>query len=269
MKMVPVSRDSHAGQLWRRLASFSFAARESFVPIGGGELGRAAAAMPTAFIESASEYVLVALLSLAPGVNLFVAPDGRWMGSYIPLLLRSYPFRLLRIQGANQYSLCVDADAESFSDTAASTELFYDAAGNLAPATKAVFDTLVQLEQNRLATSGALAALVEAGVVCPWPIKLQEGDQEKTFTGLHRIDEKALGDLSDDAFLRLRKAGALPISYAQLLSMAQLGAFPQLADLRRRFGEAAAAAPGGGMSRPTGAPSGAFTMVDPETLHFD
>ncbi|MFO1162423.1 MAG: SapC family protein [Reyranellaceae bacterium] len=261
--MVPVSRGTHAGQLWRRLASYAFSARESYVPICGGEFGRIAATMPFAFIDFAGELVPVALLSLTPGVNLFVGPDGRWVGSYIPLLLRCYPFRLFRASDTNQYSLCVDAEADSCSDSAAATELFYDAEGNLAPATKAVFDALVQFEQNRLATLRAVAALVEAGVVCPWAVKIEDGDREKTLARLHRVDEKALGDVGDDVFLRLRKAGAIAIAYAQLLSMAQLTVLSQLSDLRRRINQVTSAA------APQPAPGGSFEMVDSDMLRFD
>lgn len=269
VKMVPVSRETHAGQLWRRLTGYSFAARESFVPIGGAELARAAATMPTAFLESSGEFIPVALLSLAPGTNLFVAPDGRWLGAYIPVLLRCYPFRLLRVPGTDKYSLCADSDADQLSDAAASTELYYDSEGHLAPATKAVFDTLAQFEQNRLATAQSVAVLVEAKVLCPWPIRFQDGDKEKTVTGLHRIDEKVLAELSDELFLRIRKAGALPVAYAQLLSMAQLGGLSQLAELHKRLAQGASMASSGLVQPAPRAPAGTFTMVDPETLRFD
>ncbi|QJQ96035.1 hypothetical protein HIO72_12650 [Halomonas sp. PA5] len=38
--------------------------------------------------------------------------------------------------------------------------------------------------------------------------------------GLHMIDEKAMAQLDDEAFLALRKAQALPVAYAQPVAAA-------------------------------------------------
>jgi len=53
--------------------------------------------------------------------------------------------------------------------------------------------------------------------------------------GFEVVDEKALNGLSPEAHLRLRDAGALPLVYAHLLSLANLrqgalaGKYPELA----------------------------------------
>lgn len=264
-KLVPVSRDTHAGQIWRRLSTYSFAAQEPYVPIAGLEFGRLVSTMPIAFVEISGEYVPVAVLSLTPKDNLFVAPDGRWLGSYIPLMFRFYPFRLLRRPGTDQYTLWVDDAAQEISDAAASTELFYDAEGQLAPGLKAVFDGLAQFEQNRVGTLAAVAALRAEKAICPWDLKVKDGDQDRNVTGLHRVDEVALNALSDEAYLRLRKANAMVIAYAQLLSMGQIANFGNLQQFRRQLGQVPRQAP-----RPAAAPSGeSFVMVDPDSLRFD
>ena len=258
----PVSRQTHGGQVWRRLATYSFAAKDATVPITMTEMGRAVTAMPMAFMENAGQHFLVAVLSLTSGRNLYVAPNGKWMGMYIPILYRLYPFRLLRAPQSDQYSLFVDEEAQDLPDVALSTELFYDADGNLSAATKAVMESLTQFEQHRLMTVAAVAALAAEGVICPWPIKIRDGDQERTVGGLHRVDEVALGKLSDEAFLRLRKAGALAVAYAQLLSMGQVSLFQQLSDLYQRASQL-----GNMPAQP--APASGFVMTEPESLRFD
>lgn len=265
-KMVPVSRETHAGQLWRRLTTYQFSARESYVPISGTELGRVVSSMPAAFVEQSGLFMPVAVLSLTPHENLFAAPDGRWLGSYIPLMFRFYPFRLLRRPGTDQFSLWVDDDAQEHADVAGSTELFYDADGNLGPGTKAVFDALAQFEQTRMATAVAVAALVAEKVTCPWELKIKDGEQERTVTGLHRIDEVALNALDDEAFLRLRKAHAMPIAYAQLLSMGQIANFGNLQQFRRQLAQG----PRPARTAPAAsATADSFVMVDPDSLRFD
>ncbi len=79
------------------------------------------------------------------------------------------------------------------------------------------------------ASKDNLAPLAEADVISEWPLKIQDGDQEKSVTGLYRIDEEKLNTLEDEKFLKIRKAGALPIAYAQLFSMGNIQNFLQLA----------------------------------------
>jgi hypothetical protein len=168
----------------------------------------------------------------------------------------------LRAPQSDQYSLFVDEEAQSLPDAALSTELFYDADGDLSAATKGVMDALTQFEQHRLMTVAAVAALAAEGVICPWPLKIRDGDQERAVGGLHRVDEVALGKLSDEAFLRLRKAGALVVAYAQLMSMGHLAMFSQLQELQQRAGRPAG-------STPQAAPTSDFVMIEPESLRFD
>jgi hypothetical protein len=46
-----------------------------------------------AFVKQQDSFFLIALLSLTPKTNLFVAPDGRWLGGYVPSYFRGYPFQ--------------------------------------------------------------------------------------------------------------------------------------------------------------------------------
>jgi len=92
------------------------------------------------------------------------------------------------------------------------------------------------LTAQRRTTDVAVAALAEAGVIQAWPIKLKAEQSERAITGLYRIGEVALNALADDVFLELRKTpGALPIAYAQMLSMGQLGMFEHLARLQAQL----------------------------------
>jgi len=133
--------------------------------------------------------------------------------------------------------LCIDTESGLVVDgSAAAGEEFIGPDGNISPALKAVLDFLNELERSRRATDLAVAALAEAGIIQPWPIKLKAEQAERAITGLYRIDEVALNGLTDDVFLKLRKAsGALAIAYAQMLSMGQLGMFEHLARLQAQL----------------------------------
>ena len=47
-------------------------------------------------------------------------------------------------------------------------------------------------------------------------------DGKKRIEGLFSIDEAALNELSDEAFIELRQSGALIVVYCQLLSMQRI-----------------------------------------------
>ena len=231
-----ISRDSHAGKKWQRFKNYSFASTSALAPVVGMEIARAALAMPLAFFQEAGRFVLVAVLSLMPNRNMLVAPDGRWLGGYVPAFLRSYPFALVPKQGTDQLLLCIDTDSGLVVDGNAAGEDFIGPDGNLSPALQKALDFLNELERSRRATDVAVAALAAADVIRPWPIKLKAEQGERAITGLYRIDEVALNALADEVFLKLRKAsGALPIAYAQMLSMGQLGIFEHLAKLQARL----------------------------------
>lgn len=62
---------------------------------------------------------------------------------------------------------------------------------------------------------------------------MRKTDQgERKLEGLFRVNEAALNALDNEAFLSVRKSGALPVAYAQLLSMQQLRVLGELAQAR-------------------------------------
>jgi hypothetical protein len=227
-QLIAVTRERYAGKKWRRSGGYGFAATTAIVPIVGAELGRAALALPLAFVQDAGRFVLVAVLSATPGRNMLVGADGRWLGNYIPACLRGYPFSLAPSQEPGQLVLCIEKGAGAVGADGGGED-FFDQDGNLSPVLKKVLDFLSQFERSRVATNVTVSALVEAGVIRPWSIQIKGEDNARVIAGLHRVDEAALRALSDDAFLKLRNLSSLPVAYAQLLSMALIGVLTQLA----------------------------------------
>ena len=61
-------------------------------------------------------------------------------------------------------------------------------------------------------------------MIVPWPLVVRHGEEKETpIKGVFRIDEGKLNQLEDDQWLALRRAGAMPLIYGQLLSMGNLG----------------------------------------------
>ena len=233
-QLTVISKENFSGKTWRRHAGYAFAAGETLIPLVVAELAQAVPAMPLGFVQSGEGFQLMAVTALQPGANLFVAPDGRWLGAYVPAALRGYPFRLVKPQDRAEGVLCID-EASGLVVEAGQGEAFLDEDGRPSKAVKDVLELLSQVERSRMATQTAVDALAAASLVQPWPLGIKQGEQNVPVTGLYRIDEAALNALENEAFLTLRRSGALPVAYAQLLSMNQLAVLQQLTQIQAKL----------------------------------
>ena len=125
----------------------------------------------------------------------------------------SIPFVSARREGTDQVSLCIDEDSGLIVDADASpdTSKFFERDGSPSAALKAIWQFVQQIEQARVVTNLAVAALAECRVIAPWPLTVHDGNQQVAISGLFQIDEAALNALDDETFRKLRKASALVI----------------------------------------------------------
>lgn len=265
-QFVPVSRERHGGKAWRRFDNYAFAASRHYVPVVGAELLVAATTLPIAFVKTPTEYVLVAMLSLVSGRNMLVDSEGNWLGgAYVPASFRSHPFLLLRKPNTDDWVLSVDEESSLVVDAQAGGEAFWDQNGNLGPSTNAILQYLGHLERDRVLTQKAVSALAAEGAICPWDIKIGIGEEQQPLEGLYRVDEAALGRLSDASFVDLRRGGALPLAYAQLISMANLPIFGQLGQFQEQINRARQRLSVPGKETQ----DGGVQLLDEPTLKFD
>ena len=65
------------------------------INLAASEMPSAALAFPCVMTHGESGGRLLAITGLEQGRNLFVDDKGRWLGEYLPAVLRTWPFRLL------------------------------------------------------------------------------------------------------------------------------------------------------------------------------
>jgi len=232
-QITALTPERHAHKHWTRFSSYAFARDRAVAPLVGAEMARAALSLPVVFLQQGETWLPSALLGLAPDTNLFVSPDGRWLAGYVPAALRGYPFQLARAQD-DQWVLCVDESSELIVD-GPEGEAFFDADNQASPAVKEILDFLGQVARNREATEKACAALARHGCLRPCPITVKTDSGDKQITDLYQLDESALNQLDDTAFLELRHHGALPIAYLQTLSLQHLPRLSELAAARAQL----------------------------------
>lgn len=235
-KFVPLHRQLHAGRSWNRPKNHGYAAAHALARIVAAEISHAATNMPLVFVKEGAGFELAALLSWKAGTNLFVGPDGRWLpDGYVPAVLRTYPFQLLRDAPEGRMALGFDEQSGLVVEGGGEAPLLQED-GGLSPSVTEILGILEAQEKSRRATATAIAALAAVDVIVPWELKIPIGATTKTIGGLFKIDEKRLQGLDDDGFLQLRRTGSLAVAYAQLISMVRV-------DLLARLAERQASAP--------------------------
>jgi len=239
MAITPISPSAFGAKRFKRYDSYAFAAKDAMAPLVLKELPRASMTLPIAFAKVRDGYVPVAVMGLGNEKNLFVAPDGRWVGRYVPAAYRGYPFVLANGPEDKQI-LCFDDSSGLLTETEG--EPFFNEEDKPTDAINDILNFLTQLAVNRQATQRVCALLVEHDLIEPWPIELK-GETEaagRQLEGLFRINEAALNQLAEKPLHALHQGGALPVIYCQLLSMQHLPVLGELAKAREAAEQQAA-----------------------------
>ena len=231
-EFAAITPESHAKKVWKNVPDYAFAAADTVIPLMGAELFKTISAMPTGFIKQEVGYQLVGITSLQAGMNMYVAPDGKWLGAYIPAVLRAYPFRLVLQENAENFTLCINEASGLVVESEEDGNAFFDDQDQPTQAIKDILNFLTEIEASRAVTQGAVNALADAGLIIPWALNLKQGEEVVPVKGLFQVDEAALNKLDDEDFLTVRKAGGLAVAYAQLLSMNQFAVLERLGEIQ-------------------------------------
>jgi hypothetical protein len=226
MNLQPLRPERFSHQRWTRYTNYKFAAQDAVVTVVVQELPKALMHLPICFTPKGDAFSLAAVQGMQPGKNLCVGPDGRWLAGYVPAAYRSHPFYVANTPDGTQV-ICFDEDSGLL--TQGEGEPFFEADGQLAQGVRNAVTFLTEVTQNRPATDRICALLQQHQLIQPWPIKIKQDADEQVINGLYRVDEAAFNNLPAEAFETLRKAGALPVAYCQMLSMQNMQRIAELA----------------------------------------
>jgi hypothetical protein len=266
--LVPLQYLEHASKGWKRFDSYSFASASTRAPIATPEVASVVLSYPIAFEASDAGMRLVVVLGIDVERNLFVNDDGRWLGRYVPAYFRSFPFMLSGVDSQGPESS--PDPARNLPGTADMSNdrrelLVYQS--EMLPVERSgvtpffadrdfhpmVVETMAFLRRFQQGVDGVGRIgekLSELQVLRPWMIEAKDANptshpSQSTEASssdfrvesadpptLYCVDETRLNALSDEDWLVLRHHGALPIAFAQLMSMGQLATLRQLHKLR-------------------------------------
>lgn len=220
-KIAPITREAHKSAKIKALASFEFAKDVNLAAVMVHEFSRAAATYPIVFLEDKEkdQFRPTALLGLEQGENLFVK-EGKWEASYIPAIIRRYPFALANTNEADKFTICLDEGSDLVNDKEGQ-ELF-DSKGEPSELMERVKRYLGELQQMERFTQEFCAAMSALNMFTPLNMKVRLGNEIKNINGAYVINEERLSNLSDEKFIELRKKQYIPVIYSHLSSLSQI-----------------------------------------------
>jgi hypothetical protein len=231
--LVPVNKARHEGKKIKQVQGFEFASNFHIASIMVHEFARASSQYPVVFLEDkeVDGFRPVVLMGLEVGENLFVGADGKWQSSYIPAIIRRYPFALASTAEQGRFTVCIDEGSELLNDVDGLP--LFDEKGEPAPALENVKRYLGELQQMDAFTGEFCKYMVANNMLTPLNMRVRQSDQVRNINGCYVINEERLKGLSVDRFMELRDKQYLPAVYAHLLSLAQIERLMTLKDERQ------------------------------------
>jgi len=231
VQFVQLSKDKYSEHALLDLNDLTGYANRVTLPIYGAEISRLALQYPLAFIQQENGFGIHLLCSLSSeSPNAWITSEGKWLGNYIPAIIRQSPFTVLP-NDEGERIICVDQDDPRLGD--AGRSLFNN--GEPTEFLNNIIKLLEQLYFNGEGTQKAINLISSYELIIPWPITVSHSEEfEIPVKDIFRIDEAKLNQLEDDQWLALKHVGAIPLIYGQLLSMGHLGKLLQI--LKHRVG---------------------------------
>lgn len=229
-QVVPVNKERHAGKKIKDISGFEFASNFHIAYVTMHEFARAASIFPIVFLEDKEkdEFRPVVLMGLNAGENLFVDVDGKWQASYVPAIIRRYPFALTPSGNDGQYVVCIDEGSSLVSDTDGAA--LFDEKGEPTQVIENVKRYLAELQQMDTLTHSFCKYLAENNMFTPLNMRVRDNDKVKNVSGCYVVNEDRLNSLSDDKFLEFKNKSYLAPLYAHLISLAQTERLVKLQD---------------------------------------
>lgn len=221
-RLVPVNKERHLGKKILPATDFGFAQQFHLASVMVHEFVRASAIYPVVFLEDKDNdhFRAVVLLGLDSGENLFVDAAGKWNASYVPAIIRRYPFALAKSAEEGQYTVCIDEESALVNET--DGEDLFDAQGEPTEVIENVKRYLGELQQMEVFTRQFAQFFSEHNLFTPLNMRVRHQEQTRNITGCYVINEERINHLSNERFLEMREKRYLAPMYAHLNSLAQI-----------------------------------------------
>lgn len=219
--VVPVAIQKHKEIKVKQIDNFEFAKNINMASVMVHEFSRAASIYPIIFVEDKENdtFKPVVLFGFDEGENLFVDEDNKWQASYVPAIIRRYPFALAKADDQGKFVVCIDEES-NFVNKEEGQALFEG--DKPAQVMERVKKYLSELQQMDAFTNEFCKFMVSKNMFTSLNMKLRVNKEIKNISGAYILNEERLNSLSDETYLQMRKKKYIPIIYSQLSSLSQI-----------------------------------------------
>lgn len=218
----PLSADQHSALRLKPFEDFGFARGMNSILLSSTEFPVAALNYPIVFAEVGGEMMPFAVTGYKDGENIYIGEDGQWRDNhYVPALVRRYPFIFMEDKEQDTLTLCIDAGCSAL-DQQEGQPLFEEGKPSALTEQALEFSKAYHVETSK--TRQLCKEIGELGLFMSRNAKITLPDGETAMvSGFAVVDEQKFNELDDEAFLALRKSGALAAIYCHLISMRSWG----------------------------------------------
>jgi len=221
--IVPITLERHKNKKIKPINNFGFSKNVHIATVMAHEFPKVSATYPIVFIEDKenNEFKPVAMLGLEPGENLFLSNDGqKWNASYIPAIIRRYPFALAKSNEENRFTVCIDESSEFLNEEEG--EPLFNEDNTASETMDKVKQYLSELHQMDIFTNEFSKFLKENNLFTPLNMRVNIKNEMKNIAGAFVINEERLNNFSDDKFLEMKNKRYLSVIYSHLSSLSQI-----------------------------------------------
>jgi hypothetical protein len=239
---VPLDNVAHRNlKVQMPVQDWSVAGRLNSIFLAAVEFGDACREFPIVFIRAGNgedgkpQIAPVAVFGLSNEENLYL--DGtQWRATYMPAVLRLFPFAIGRIDAQN-FAVCIDTAWQGLSTTEG--HALFDAQGQPTDVMKQVTEQAERTEQEVQRTRLVGQRLLDLDLLreMRFDVTLPDG-RAVAVEGFFTVDEEKLKALPDAVVIELTRNGLMGLVHAHLISLANMR---RLAEWRLQRMEVAAA----------------------------
>ncbi len=216
---VPVTVARHRDWSVKTGDTYAFAAEVNSVPVTAVEFAQAAAEYPVVFAGDGTTVFPAAILGARENENLFVGPDGRWLGRYVPAFVRRYPFVFSQDEAGQTFTLHID---ETFSgcNQANRGERLFDADGAQTQYLRTVLGFLQDYQARFRRTQAYCARLLELKLLEPMQAQFTlPGGEQRSLSGFMVVDRARLKALPQPVLADMMARDELECTFLHLASL--------------------------------------------------
>lgn len=229
--LVLLDKNNHKDLKINPLQNLNFAKGMKFIPTLVQEVKTISNSFPVVF-TSDENTSLVTIVSLGAD-NLALTSDGKWQATYIPAVLRKYPFQLASTkENTDTKVILIDEDAELFSTS--NGEPLFTKDETPSAVLENAKNFLLSFDSQAAITNNIIKLIKEADILEDREIAVGQGEDKKVLVnGFKVVSKEKLYDLSDDILADWARKGILSFIDSHLESLSHIQNLFTLASSRQ------------------------------------